>query len=75
MSDVVMLREQIDREMAAAWQALYGYSQTSSHELITARMRNVCGLYDELKEHVGEERAVEILATSMERQAGIGTGL
>ena len=70
MSNVTMLRERIEAEWKAAWNVLHNYSQTSSHDLIAARVRNVGVLYDELKDHVGEETATEIVAQSMERMSG-----
>lgn len=70
MSTVAMLRERIEAEWKAAWNVLYSYSQTSSHDLIAARVRNVSVLYDELKDHVGEEIATEIVAQLMERMSG-----
>lgn len=70
MTDVVEIREQIDREWAAAWNALHGFARVGTHKRVSLHIQNVCGLYDELKDHVGEKSAIEILSASMERQAG-----
>jgi hypothetical protein len=74
-NDVVDIREQIDREWAAAWRALHGFAMVGTHKRVSVHIQNVCFLYDELKDHVGEKSAIEILSASMERQAGHGPSL
>ncbi len=65
-SDVARLRAQIDREIHAAWQGLYGVSQGyTKHEFITARYDRTGVLRNELGQLVGEDAAMQVVLNAM----------
>ena len=66
--EVAATRQRIESETIAAARGLYPFAECASHEVITARMEHMCRMADELREVVGEQRMVEILATAMDRQ-------
>ena len=60
-SEVARLRERIERECEAIRRVFEEPAIVASHASIEARYRNLQGLSEELKPHVGEQEATHIL--------------
>ena len=62
-SEVAYLREQIELDCQASWQALYGLSSGSlQHKVISAHMRHMDGCHQRLRELLGDEQAIEMVS-------------
>jgi hypothetical protein len=68
-SEVARLRELIEIQSRAAWQGLYGYAQTSSHEIITHRLEQLGASFEQLSREIGSEAAIVIVFEALERCA------
>jgi hypothetical protein len=68
-SEVVRLREQIEIQSKAAWQGLYGYAQTGSHEIITHRFEQLGESFEQLSRKIGPDAAIAVVAEALERYA------
>ncbi len=65
-SEVARLLAQINAEYEAAERGLNGLaSGTSSHEFITARTENIGRCHEQLKELVGPDKAIALLAETV----------
>lgn len=59
-SEVARIREQIAREYQAAQQIFGGFTPTAKHEYLTKRQENLGMYFEELKEHISPEEAMQI---------------
>ena len=67
-SEVVRLREQIERECEASWQALYGLAAgNAQHEFITARLQHMDVCHRSLGKLIGGEQATALVYEIFER--------
>jgi len=58
----------IDAESASMFQALNGFSQTASHEIISARYDRLGQLGDQLGSLIGDDAAIGIISDAIDRQ-------
>ncbi len=65
-SAVARLMQQIVSEYEAAQNGLTGLAITASHKFITTRMENIGRCHEELKQLVGEQDAIALVAQCME---------
>ncbi len=66
-SAVARLREQIEREYAAAWAGLAGLAMGSArHDFIQARMANAQQYGEQLIERIGAQAAMPLIVAAME---------
>lgn len=66
VSEVARLLQQIDQEHQAAQWALTGLaSGTARHDFINRRMENISVIHEQLKEQVGAETALTLVADSL----------
>ena len=66
-SEVARLREQIEREYAAACNGLYGLSVGAArHDFIAARMANAQQYGEQLIAQLGKEAAMPLIVEAME---------
>ena len=70
MSEVAQLRERIDQECEAMRQAMSGFAQTASHEVIQKRFQNLDIAQVQLAQLVGEKEATEIVVEAYIRKMG-----
>ena len=65
-SEVASICQQIAAEQESAYRALYSPAYgAAKHLFITRRMERMDGLHDELKEIVGEQKAMEMTVQAM----------
>lgn len=67
-SEVASIMAQIDAESEAMFRVLNGFSQTASHEFISARYNRLGQLGDQLGQYIGEDEAIGVIAKSIDRQ-------
>ena len=60
MSEIALLRRQIEVECEAMRQAMNGFRVTASHEIITHRYNSIGGIQEQLAAIVGEQEAAKI---------------
>lgn len=65
-SEVARLMQQITLEYEAASRGLSGNAITANHAFITARMERVSQHHKELKNLVGEQEAIKLVAQCLE---------
>jgi len=68
-SEVARLRKQIEMQSRAAWQGLYGFAQTSKHEIITHRLEQLGASFKQLSQEIGPEAAIAIVLEALDRNA------
>jgi hypothetical protein len=66
-SEVARLKECLRLETEAAFQGLYGYAEVARHEIIQQRLERVGEVFEQLKEHIGEEEAAMFMLDTMEQ--------
>ena len=66
-SEVARLRERLRLEAEAAFQGLYGYAEVARHEIIHQKLERVGKIFEQLKEHIGEEEAALFMLDTMEK--------
>lgn len=66
-SEVARLKQRIDQEAAAIKLALTGYAQAASHEIITHHYETLGACMDKLREHIGQEGAIQAVAEALDR--------
>jgi hypothetical protein len=54
-------------EAEAAFQGLYGYAEVARHEVIHQKLERVGEVFEQLKEHMGEEEAAQFMLDTMEQ--------
>ncbi len=70
-SEVANLMAAIDKQNAAAWNALYGPAEgTAKHHIISARYAEMWRIKDQLAQYVGEEEAVEMVIKRLNGEEG-----
>ena len=67
-SEVANLMAQIDAESESMFQALNSFSQTASHQFISARYDRLGQLGDQLGKYIGEDAAIGIISDAIDRQ-------
>jgi hypothetical protein len=68
VSDVKAIRERIEQEIESTRSGMSGLSTGSArHEFIQDRLENMSRTYEQLEPLIGQDRAVEILSSVMER--------
>ena len=60
-SEVARIREQIAKEYQAAQFVFSEYSEVAKHAFITKRQEALADQFEELKKHLPEEEAMQIL--------------
>ena len=66
-SEVARLRERLRLEAEAAFQGLYGYAEVARHEIIHQKLERVGEIFEQLKQHIGEEEAALFMLDTMEK--------
>ncbi|MGH2479466.1 MAG: hypothetical protein ACRDHW_07425, partial [Ktedonobacteraceae bacterium] len=57
--EVARLRAQIDLEVEALQRIKSGFARVATHEIIMNRYRVIDACYEQLVQHVGEEKAID----------------
>ncbi|GCE04715.1 hypothetical protein [Dictyobacter aurantiacus] len=60
MSEIALLRRQIEIECEAMRQAMKGFKITASHDIINNQYNSIGGLQEQLAAIVGEQEAAKI---------------
>jgi hypothetical protein len=60
-SEVARLMRSIELEYEAAKRGFEGPAITARHAFINARMERISDCHEELKQHVGEDKAIQLL--------------
>ncbi len=66
-SEVARLKECLRLEAEAAFQGLYGYAEVAKHEIIQQKLERVGEVFEQLKQHMGEEEAASFMLDVMEK--------
>lgn len=66
-SEVARLKECLRLEAEAAFQGLYGYAEVAKHEIIHQKLERVGEVFEQLKEHIGEEEAALFMLDTMDK--------
>lgn len=66
-SEVARLKECLRLETEAAFQGLYGYAEVAKHEIIHQQLERVGEVFEQLKQHMGEDEAVSFMLDTMEK--------
>ena len=66
-SEVARLMQQIALEYEAAQRGLSGPAVVANHESITRRMENIGIYHEQLAQHVGIEKATQLVAEAAEQ--------
>ena len=59
-SEVARIKEQITREYQTAQHVFGGFTPTAKHEYLTKRQENLGMYFEELKEHMSPEEAMQL---------------
>ena len=65
-SEVAQLREQLRLEAETAFQGLYGYAEVARHEIIQQKLERVGAVFEQLKQHMGEDEAALLMIETMD---------
>ena len=72
-SDVAWRLEQIKQQYEAAQRGLSGFAQgTARHAFITAKMKRMGQIHEELQRLVGPEQAIRLVAETLQAHTGGG---
>ncbi len=68
LSEVALLRQQIERVCQSMNQALTGYSVVAQHRIINCKYRALDTYHERLKDIVGESEAIEIICDTYNKE-------
>ena len=66
-SEVARLTERLQLEAEAAFLGLYGYAETTKHEIIQHSLQCIGETCEQLKQHIGEEEAAMFVINALDK--------
>ena len=66
-SEVARLKECLRLEAESAFQGLYGYAEVAKHEIIHQKLDRIGEVFEQLKEHMGEDEAAQFMLDMMDK--------
>ena len=70
-SEMARIREQIALEYQAAARVFTDFTETARHEYISKRQKNIAACFNELKQDMSPEQAMELI---LEGENAVGVG-
>ncbi len=69
-SEVARIKEQMQKEYEACQQIFIGFTPTAKHEYLTKRQENLGIYFEELKQHMSPEDAMQLFIQMEKKEQG-----